>query len=164
VAYKHIPSPEEIRELVERRKAGELAEGGNYRIQELAKVEAPRSVEQVRNMLDRVIATHDCEPAVKLLEMTLETHEVQGNDGQRHKVYTMPMEMRVNVLKFLTKFRLPELKSVEVKGQVDHKHEIVIVRYGDDGTVKREERMATVTVPPVGLQSKEITDVEVVGG
>lgn len=40
---------------------------------------------------------------------------------------------QVSICKFLTEFMLPKLKTVEVKGQVDHNHTIVIRRFGPDG-------------------------------
>ncbi len=89
-----------------------------------------KTPKDLRDALNLLFEKHDFSPAEKLVEMVLETDSA----GR----YVLTPDQRIRVLSDLQSYVMPKLKSVEVSGEVEHKHSITIIRYGDDGKIKRE--------------------------
>ncbi len=111
------------------------------------------SASEMRAALFSICAKYDIDPMEELVKYTL-PQKVRNKLGLTDEV---SVEMRVKVLSDLVGYMIPKLKSVEVSGTVDHEHHIEIVRYGEDGTVRREK--VTPNTAPV-IQGPMI-DVEV---
>ena len=73
---------------------------------------------EIREGLDLLFQKYDFSPVENLILLCL-----------KGKLST-DQEIRINM--FLTEFLIPKLKSVEVKGQVDHVHTVVVRRYGPE--------------------------------
>lgn len=100
----------------------------------------------LRNALNQLFDTYDFSPAEELVGMLMD---------KGHEHYIKDTRLRVTVLSELQSYVMPKLKSTEIKGEVEHKHTVVVVRYGEDGVVRREEA-------PVLRGREAVTDVEVV--
>jgi len=87
-------------------------------ITKLGKKFTPR---EIREGLDLLFQKHDFSPIERLIDIAKNTDDEQ---------------LEVSICKFLVKFLVPELKSVEVTGQVDHNHTVVIRRFGPDGRIE----------------------------
>jgi hypothetical protein len=79
---------------------------------------------EIREGIDALFQKYDFSPVENLVLLCM---------GQPDKPLTTAQEIQINM--FLTEFLIPKLKSVEVKGQVDHVHTIVMRRFGPDGPV-----------------------------
>jgi hypothetical protein len=75
---------------------------------------------QIREGMDLLFQKYDFSPVEELIIMCMQSPDP---------------EFRAKICMFLTKFMVPELKSVEVTGSVDHTHTVVIRRFGADGRV-----------------------------
>jgi len=74
---------------------------------------------EIRQGLDLLMQKHDYSPVEELILLAKTTQDEA-------------VEMKIAM--FLTEFLVPKLKSVEVKGQVDHIHQVVIRRFGQQDT------------------------------
>lgn len=161
----HIPSPEEIKRWndayeVEKRTIA-AATGTDKTVKEMQAIvtQLQRGVSQLqrktpkdlRDALNLLFEKHDFSPAEELVEMVLET----DSTGQ----YVLSPDQRIRILSDLQSYVMPKLKSVEVSGEVEHKHSIVIVRYGDDGRTSRE-----VLEPPKQRDAIDVVATPVVPG
>lgn len=102
------------------------------RVQALCRRREKKSTAEIQEALDLIMQKHDMEPAEELVKMVMEKQD----DGQ----WVLTNDQRIKILTDLTQYRMPKLKSVEVAGNVNHKHEIIIVRYGEDGKVSRDSK------------------------
>lgn len=102
----------------------------------------------LRKALNDLFSTYDFSPAEELVQMLM-------NKGHEH--YIDDVRLRVNVLSELQSYVMPRLKSTEIKGEVEHKHTVVVVRYGEDGSVTQEQA-------PRVIDRESVVDAEVVGG
>lgn len=146
---QNVPSPEQIRAILAAREAGVALEAPAV----VDKVE--RLEKQVESLVSRgkmtagelreafllVCQKYDFMPADELARMVMERTPTGA--------FLLSPDQRIRVLTQLNKFVMPELKAVEVKGTVEHNHTITIIRYGDDGTVRRE-----------AVQPQKVLDVE----
>jgi hypothetical protein len=75
---------------------------------------------QIRESMDLLFQHYDFSPIEELIKMAI------GTEEERTKK---------DICMFLTEFMVPKLKSVEISGQVDHTHTVVIRRYGENGKI-----------------------------
>jgi hypothetical protein len=101
------------------------------------------TAQEMRGRLDILLAKHDFNPMEELI--------LTAKDPD-----TLPSE-KIKICLNLVEYMLPKLKSVEVKGEVDHQHTIVIERYGEDGKAIREPFASAVR--PTPADAKMIVDV-----
>jgi hypothetical protein len=90
----------------------------------------------LRKVMMHLFETNDFSPAEELISMAL------GRECRDGRTYELTADQRVRILSELNSYVMPKLRSVEVKGEVEHKHRVVIVRYGDDGNTRQEEMAA----------------------
>jgi hypothetical protein len=105
------------------------------------------SPDDLRDALNSLFETYNFSPAEEMVQMIKDPS---------HPYYVEDPAMRLRILSELQSYVMPKLKSTEIKGTVDHKHTIVIKRFGDDGKV-------TTEAPPVMEKMedrKQIMDVE----
>jgi hypothetical protein len=74
---------------------------------------------------------------------------ILAKPGAEYNGAPVPLDTRVRILMELTQYVAPKLKTVEVRGEVEHTHTLVIERYGDDGTIQREKLPAPKGSPAV---------------
>jgi len=136
-----VPSPDEIRAFLSARGGGsqKLIVAGADRISKLEQdvrslvTKGPRrTTAEIQEGLDLIMQKYGMEPAEELVKMVMEKDSVGA--------WVLTNDQRIKILSDLVQYRMPKLKSVEVAGNVNHKHEIIIVRYGEDGVVRRESR------------------------
>lgn len=158
----YVPSPEEIRDILRRRKGdAEPIPGGREAPPVNKEDMVPELVQaagisygasDLRAKLDGLIARYGMEPAEELIRMCAE----RLANGQ----YALTPQMRSKILMCLQEYRMPKLKAVEVSGAVEHQHNIVIVRYGEDGQVRREQKVAKVSAVKTLDQHVDVEVVE----
>jgi hypothetical protein len=136
MAQQRVPSPEEIRLLILRRENGgqEIAVDRLEALEKKVAQRGRKSPAELRDALELLMQKFDMQPAEELVKMAMETRELE--DGS--KVWALAPELRARILSDLMQYQMPKLKAVEVSGTVDHNHTIMIVRYGEDGAVRRE--------------------------
>jgi hypothetical protein len=101
----------------------------------------------LRDALNALFETYNFSPAEEMVQMLRDPN---------HPYYVIEIPQRLKILSELQSYVMPKLKSTEVTGEVNHKHTIVIKRYGADGSVKTED--APVIAP---MESRrQIMDVE----
>lgn len=88
------------------------------------------SPDDLRDALNGLFATYNFSPAEEMVMMIKDPS---------HPYYVSDPGMRLKILSELQSYVMPKLKSTEVKGTVDHKHTIVIKRFGADGVVSTEK-------------------------
>jgi len=74
---------------------------------------------EIRESMDLLFQKYDFSPVEELIKMAMSTDD----EGRKQRI-----------CEFLTEFMIPKLKSIEVKGQVEHNHVVVVRRFGMDGT------------------------------
>jgi hypothetical protein len=143
MARVRVPSPEEIQAIVDARERGvELAIPDARGVMQEKVSRLERQVEslatrgkmtaaEMREALVICCQRHNFMPADELARMVME----RGGDGE----FALTTDQRIRVLSQLNKYIMPELKSVEVAGTVEHNHTINIIRYGEDGRITKEE-------------------------
>jgi hypothetical protein len=146
-----IPSPEEIAARMMAREAGvDLADPGSVgelqrKVEALdRRVRRARSAKELREALDVLFEKYDFNPARELIEIVagLRDAELTCRDQQGNLLVTRATELRVRILQDLLGYATPKLKSVEVTGAIEHNHNISVVRYGEDGSVRKERTRA----------------------
>lgn len=152
-AQNPAPPPEDLEALRERNRARMQAhalqgqvQNLEAHVQELRKTldRGKRSPEELRAALNQLLDTYDMEPAEELIKMVMAQRRAE--DGEM--VWALDPALRSKILLELVQYRMPKLKSVEHSGTVDHKHEITIIRYGEDGAI-RKEMLPKHSAPPV---------------
>jgi len=118
-----------------------------------------RTPQELRDSLLALFERDDFSPAEEMYAMYRET------DGAGHHVCTP--DQRIKLLQELTSLVMPKLKTVEVRGHIDHQHRVIIKRYGEDGKVMIEA--PKVAEPrqfdlPLPREQKPVADAEVVDG
>ena len=146
---QRIPSPEEIAAHLQteevRKGAGlevpespalDVEPGGE--ISQIAKDgiihkirELRRTPTELRKVLDLILQHYDVEPMLELVKMGMDSANVSP-------------ELRAKIWMELQSYRMPKLKSIEHSGTVRHQHNVVIVRFGEDGKIRTEKSLATV--------------------
>jgi hypothetical protein len=139
VSMAYVPSPDEIQQ----RLVGMTLTNPASPLY----VERSLSVADRRKIFDDLLEKHGVEPAEELLRMATATRVNQ--EGQ--EIPVLDTATRIDIWKELLSYRMPKLKAVQLEGKVDTNINITIVRYGDDGTVRREKT----------IQDKAPIDVEV---
>lgn len=146
---KRVPSPEEIAAIVQARAMGIEPESLQLREQKLVDLEertrqleiqtrrSKRSAKELQEAMYLLMEKHDFSPMEELVQIAI---SLRGDPAQQ--------DLRVKILQDLMQYTQPKLKSVEVRGEVDHKHTVVIVRYGEDGRVS-QERLSAPGAPQV---------------
>lgn len=86
-----------------------------------------RSAKELQEAMHLLMEKYDFSPAEELVKLAIEMRDEPVN-----------LEIRVGILKELLAYTSPKLKSVEVHGEVEHKHEIIITRWGPDGSIVKE--------------------------
>lgn len=119
-----IATPADIRDEVARRVEAKIAETRQRKM----------TPSEIRQGLDLLFAKHDFSPVEELIQIAKRT----DNEATT-----------VRICCFLTEFFLPKLKSIEVSGQVDHNHTVVIRRYGDDG--KHQDKVLDIKPKAPGV-------------
>ena len=155
---QRVPSPEEIRLRLAAQEVGRAegraaipddvraeANAMNDRVgeiaQTLAKVQEQvanrgrRSPQELREALDLLFQKYGMSPAEELVKIVMERRALPDGGS----VFAISAELRAKILGDLMQYCVPKLRSVEVQGTVEHSHNITIVRYGEDGTARREQ-------------------------
>lgn len=167
---QHIPTPDEIAEIVRRREAGEdtlpvvdptIADAPSSvravsakidqlggQVAHLMRTRGPTTVEEVRRAFDLALKQFNLEPVIELARMVCQTRVTAEGDV----VFSLDPGTRIRILELLAKFRMPTLKAVEVGGSVSHEHKITIVRFGDDGSVRQEKIKDDHTAPVIDVK------------
>lgn len=83
------------------------------------------------------MAAKNFDPIASLIDMCQETYVPPGCVEEQHRLNP---GLRAKIMLELIQYLMPKLKAVEMSGSVSHEHVINIVRYGEDGTIKREEK------------------------
>lgn len=165
-----VPSPQEIAEMIRKRDAGIN--------------NAPATVGVVTDLRDTTVKTAD---RVAQLEKEIKKKKLSGvelsdkvqavfaankfsaveelvklvcqkaDNGMYELDRIGEFKTRVHILETLLEYEAPKLKSVEVKGQVEHNHNITIVRFGEDGTISREKPKKAINVVSTVEQLEEST-------
>lgn len=144
-----IPSVEEIQAKLEGRPG--VATHAQVNDQELEALEAQvkvlekitekkkrRTASELRAAMDILMEKYDFSPAEELIKLALEKREGGDFDGMYELDASGQRSLRVSILQELMGYVQPKLKSVEVTGEVKHSHEVHIIRWGDDGQVRKE--------------------------
>lgn len=99
--------------------------------------------QDMRDALNGLFDQYNFSPAEELVMML---------KNPSHPFYIQDAGTRVRVLQDLNSYVMPKLKSTEIKGEVEHKHTITILRIGEDGTRKKEELAARpIEVPTIKM-------------
>ena len=111
------PTPKETAAL------GQKLDVVQKQIEQLRAAKAAKKMtpSEIRQGLDLLMQKYNYSP----LENLIITSQQTDNESLSTKI-----DM------FLLEFLLPKLKSVEVSGQVDHTHTVVIRRFGSDGRIE----------------------------
>jgi hypothetical protein len=157
-----VPSPEEIREILEAKRRGvpiqqqenmfavkQKCSDLTTRVAKLQDQLADTKVgnRAMRITLDHVLEKHGVEPAEELIRIA------QATTPEGH--YLASLELRKSIWAELLAYRMPRLRSTEVSGTVDHSMTIKVVQFSKDGGEKLiEERVIDV----------EASDAEASGG
>lgn len=96
---------------------------------------------ELRHIMDIVMEHYEVEPIIELVRM--------GCDSN------LDPALRAKIWMELQSYRMPKLKSVEHHGEVKHQHNIVIVRFGEDGKIQTKK--STTSAIDVAVQ-KEIAN------
>ena len=99
-----------------------------------------------RQIFDNLLEKYGVEPAEELLKML-------ADPADPH--YVNDIEMRAKLWQDLMQYRMPKLKSIEVSGQVEHKVNVVIVRYGEDGSVRQEKLTEARRAPVLDVKTEK---------
>lgn len=167
-----VPTPQEIAEMIRRRDAGlppkiALAEdvkaisnqtlntaGRVAQLEQQLKKKKLSGVE-LADKVQAVFAANKFSAVEELVKLVCQ----RAADGSG--VYELDrigeFKTRVHILETLLEYEAPKLKSVEVKGQVEHNHNITIVRFGEDGTISREKPKKAINVVTTVEQLEEST-------
>lgn len=153
-----VHTPEQIVEIIKRRKAGLGATATLAEVQPITdslaktadRVKAlEQSVKQKRlsgvelsDKVQEVFKRHNFSALEELVTMVTQKNIA----GQYVLDAQGDQRLRVNILQTLVEYEAPKLKSVEVSGKVEHDHEIHIIRFGEDGSIKREKPKKIVDV------------------
>ena len=98
-----------------------------------------RSRADLRRVMDIVMEHFGVEPIVELVRMASQE--------------TLDPSLRAKIWMELQSYRMPKLKSVEHTGTVNHQHNVVIVRFGEDGKVRTEKQLRT-SVPTEAIREE----------
>lgn len=165
-----IPSPEDIANFLKNKKEGNSMPIPKDVHEAIVGSTVNKQVSALESKLNKAIQTlsnrknakelqeamfllfqkHDFSPIEELIAYVIDWRDVPEKEPQRIELLTKMLE-----------YTIPKLKSVEVSGEVEHKHTISIVRYGDDGEVKRED-VKLSKKEQVNLTKPDPIDVEVV--
>lgn len=96
---------------------------------------------EIREGMDLLFQKYDFSPVEELILIARSDETLEST--------------KVSICKFLTEFLIPKLKSVEVKGQVDHNHMVVIRRFGPDGKPEDKPLVKVPGLPAPGSPVKE---------
>ena len=145
----NVPTPDEIRARMDLQERGFAPQAMSMSAQETeiselrrqlgelqSKMSRPKSSAEIREGLMLICQKYSMIPAEELIKMAMETRELP--DGT--KVWALTPELRTKILTEILGYQMPKLKAVEVQGQIDHEHHIMIVRYGEDGGIRKEPR------------------------
>jgi len=101
--------------------------------------------QDMRDALNGLFESYNFSPAEELVQMVMDP---------THQFYITDIRLRTSVLQDLNTYVMPKLKSTEIKGEVEHKHTIVIKRFGDDGVTKLEPFEAPVNREAIPVESE----------
>lgn len=101
--------------------------------------------QDMRDALNGLFETYNFSPAEELVLMLKDPS---------HPFYITDIKLRTSVLEGLNSYVMPKLKSTEIKGEVEHKHTIVIKRFGDDGVAKLEPFIAPTNREAIPVESE----------
>ncbi len=105
--------------------------------------------QEIREGLDLLFQKYDYSPVENLIITSQQTDD-------------QSLSTRIDM--FLTEFFIPKLKSVEVSGQVDHQHDVIIRRFGSAGEIIDEPLKKILGLPSADSEAKSVEktiDVEV---
>ena len=114
--------------------------GPSQKLEIYEKIQAlSRSRADLRRVMDIVMEHFGVEPIVELVRMASQE--------------TLDPSLRAKIWMELQSYRMPKLKSVEHTGTVNHQHNVVIVRFGEDGKVRTEKQLRT-SVPTEAIREE----------
>ena len=154
-ANTHIPSPEEIRQMLETGHSGSAGIVDQKRLEFVRAAETLRQTPQeLRDRLNIIFAENKFSPAEELVRMAM---GIVCADG---RTYTLTTQQRISILSDLQQYVMPKLKSVELGGKVEHEHTVIVVRYGEDGTIRQEKigKPVPITMLAAPVQSMVSVD------
>ncbi len=101
--------------------------------------------QDMRDALNGLFETYNFSPAEELVMML---------KNPAHPFYITDLRLRTSVLQDLNSYVMPKLKSTEIKGEVEHKHTIMIKRFGEDGVTKIEPFVAPANREAIPVESE----------
>ncbi len=96
----------------------------------------------LRAKLEEILRDARLEPMLELVTMVMET-----NAEGRH---VLTQDQRIKVLLELQQYRMPKLRSMEVRAEVDMTVNVKVVRFGDEANQKNPVLEAEVLKEAVG--------------
>jgi hypothetical protein len=107
------------------------------------------SPQELRAGIDLLFQKHNFHPVEELITLAL--------DGDT------PLKERVGILKELASFVIPKVRSVEVSGEVNHKHTVEIVRFGQNGKIAERSPLIQRNMEQEGAPIVDLVEAEVEG-
>lgn len=131
-------------------KTAQLGREVEFLKDRVAKIDAMRlgrklTPQQIREGIDSLFQQYDFSPVEELIKLAMSTE----NEG-----------LSARICMHLMEFILPKLKSVEVTGQVEHTHTVVIRRFGREDVQLESPRVPGL--PSVGMGVAESAACEVI--
>jgi hypothetical protein len=148
--YRYDPVTDRV--LEEGRSVGRAAGGRSPTVMSTRREDkhSPTPRQDLSKKLDDLFARHGVEPAEELIMMAME----RGEDGQ----HRLSDEQRIRVWSELLGYRMPKLRSMEVRGEVDHSLTVIVRKFGEDVIIERDASKSLGA--PIDVEIKKIGEGE----
>jgi len=149
---ERVPTPEEFRKLLSKRRAGVLPHQQEYRNLRVANVALSDQVKkqeeeiarlskrnklqalspvELRAKLDQLFEKYGVEPAEELIQLAT----MRDESGR----LVLAVQDRIKIWSELLQYRMAKLKSMDVSGQVDLSLTIEVVKFGTGEVIEQKK-------------------------